>query len=165
MTTFNQHQVIDRRNLRNGPGNSGPVMDFLGIEEVNGESLVWLRVGPNGREYRMSKVDFTDNYVAYPPQPPAPAAVTTSEYGITTRVTTYYGYGPGVIGATYAVPTATGFVYLTQAHDWDGDSDNRFYDPITVGAFDDPEQAANEIERRARVAQAPDTVIPGEDPR
>jgi len=161
MTTHHQLQVIDRRNIRTGPGNSDwPVMDFLGIEDVNGESLVWLRVSPDGREYRMSKVDFTDNYVAYPPQPPAPPAITTSEYRLSARVTTYYGPGPGVIGATYAVPTATGIVYLTQAHDWDGDNDGLFYDPITIGAFDDPEQAVNEIERRARAAQAPSTVSP-----
>ncbi|RSN38632.1 hypothetical protein DMC64_41945 [Amycolatopsis sp. WAC 04197] len=47
-------------------------------------------------------------------------------------------------------------LYVGLAHDWDGDSDA--YTPLCCEVSDDPELVVNEIERRARQAQAPATL-------
>lgn len=43
--------------------------------------------------------------------------------------------------------------FAADAHDWNGDSGGE-YDPISLGVFDDPDQALAEIERRAYEAQS-----------
>lgn len=59
-----------------------------------------------------------------------------------------------VIGAVYRLPLGVdrGPYFVAVAHDWYGDNGGQ-YDPIDAGTYQDPEQAVNEIERRARDAQ------------
>lgn len=67
------------------------------------------------------------------------------------------------IGEIYEIPRSSQqdaegpmHVYMAFAHDWD--SGAGYYDPISLGVFADQESALAEIERRARYAQAPDTL-------
>lgn len=84
--------------------------------------------------------------------------ISTDTTTVTVKVTTYRSE-TGVIGTVYEVPTGAGTLFLTQAHDWwGGNSSHPHYDPITIGEYKDPAEAADEIEKRAREAQAPDTV-------
>ena len=75
-------------------------------------------------------------------------------------VTTYINDRGDFVGRIYEVPTlntVTYARYMTEAHDWDTESLD--YDPIVIGVFDDPEEAAAEIVSRIpRVAQTPGTI-------
>lgn len=83
-------------------------------------------------------------------------------FRIETEVTLFTNDLGDTIGHMVAVPrTMNGYCanrvdYVGYAHDWDGESTE--YDPICVETSDDPAWVRNEIERRARQAQAPETV-------
>lgn len=68
--------------------------------------------------------------------------------------TEYFGDDGGQLGAVLNYRHAGRNRYAAEAHDWNTDAEG--YDPINIGVFDDPEQAAQEIETRARAAQDPD---------
>jgi hypothetical protein len=53
-----------------------------------------------------------------------------------------------MVGTTIALSPRT--VFVADAHDWEGDKTE--YNPICIGAFDDPDSALADIERRAREA-------------
>lgn len=72
------------------------------------------------------------------------------------------GHLIGVI-VRVAMPPTGRVLHLADAHDWDHDWDDDTeagYYPISLGAFEDPASALAEIEARARLVQAPDTLDP-----
>lgn len=69
---------------------------------------------------------------------------------------TRFSVNGDLIGVTYEIPTVAGPRWLAEAHDWDNGNVDGDFDPITIGVFDDPDQANGEIEQRARSAQAPE---------
>jgi hypothetical protein len=55
------------------------------------------------------------------------------------------------VGKHWKVPTGNGSsTWLTEAHDWNNgrDAETFVYDPVTLGAYDDPTQAEREINDR-----------------
>lgn len=76
------------------------------------------------------------------------SAVATSAETVTVRTDSGVRIGTVTGMQPYGSPSR---LFVTQAHDWDGDypDPNKRYDPITIGVFDDPEQALSEIETRA----------------
>ncbi|AIG81323.1 Hypothetical protein AJAP_42780 (plasmid) [Amycolatopsis japonica] len=71
---------------------------------------------------------------------------------------TYIDDEGDTIGEIYVIPAGEDrTVYLAFAHNWESDSQE--YVPECLNAFDDVEEAVAQIERRAREAQAPTTLL------
>lgn len=79
---------------------------------------------------------------------------------LSTTYTRYLNSAGDLIGVVYAIPGVNGRgYYLAEAHDWDSDDNPAgAFLPIVAEVSDDPEQCVAAIERRARAAQAPDSV-------
>ena len=82
-----------------------------------------------------------------------------------TGTVTHYMVGDGadlqVIGKLYSICGTDGRAFwVAESHDWDADpaEQEKGFVPLHLGVFQDPTEAEGLIERRAREAQAPDTL-------
>lgn len=57
------------------------------------------------------------------------------------------------VGAMYRLETGAGPRWVGEVHDYDGEFPDGPYDPITLGAFADGEQARTEIRDRVQAAR------------